>query len=713
MSVRRRRSARHASQRQRSVYVEPDTDDEFGDSTEDEEDSLSDSPRASKRPRRDNVAIDHHAQPQSQPRVTRSVQSAATRSSNARQATADKTLAVKSTVGSRAIRQVVSQINRSQGRSRRKASRNSAKKPVPNGIKTPLEHTEQRIDVPTDGVKPPWASLPYGVALSIFSFTYSAESGGHNWLLRSASRICRAYTEPALSAFYQNPRVPTSAHLENLYTLVQSPQEQRLMRYQVKVRRLEVDIHAFVNHKDSADSFEFSSLISALPKLEEIFITSVQDKPPYRRHTLPRWKYSEAWFDSLIHTKLRLKSWRWNWLFVRQAAGSPRLFDFMFATHQSPAFQTITHLEISDHPEFVRPAAGLAYQEDKIAEAIGLLPSLQSLELETCDIVNARFLERLPRTLTRLRLANCEALTSDAIETFLGQDGGCQLEEIVLDHNVRLDLAFLPLLKATCHRLKRLSMDLRYYSQHHTVNDAEARYKQLLDDCQIPSWPRSLESLELLHLQKWSAVAAQNLFSSLLDSAQELPNLRSLTLQAHISISWRDRASFRDKWIDQLNKVFLHRGKDPSPDLASKKAFRIAQDIQNAVTFDRPSASGRGFSGVSIPRTSVETSEFSSPDDDEPLASSRRSRRIAASETEKLERSAVESRLVSFGSDDEDEDDQKAVFIQGLCHTVDVRIDNQRPREEQLNESHFLDSEQSGDEDWSEGAEIPDEGYAW
>lgn len=52
-------------------------------------------------------------------------------------------------------------------------------------------------------------------------------------------------------------------------------------------------------------------------------------------------------------------------------------------------------------------------------------------------------------------------------------------------------------------------------------------------------------------------------------------------------------------------------------------------------------------------------------------------------------------------------------FVQGLCDVVDIRIDNQRPREEQLNESHFMDSEASGDEEWTEGAEVEDDRHAW
>ncbi len=51
--------------------------------------------------------------------------------------------------------------------------------------------------------------------------------------------------------------------------------------------------------------------------------------------------------------------------------------------------------------------------------------------------------------------------------------------------------------------------------------------------------------------------------------------------------------------------------------------------------------------------------------------------------------------------------------IQGMCDIVEVRIDNLRPTENQVTERDFLDEEKSGDEEWTEGNEGYDEGYAW
>jgi hypothetical protein len=53
--------------------------------------------------------------------------------------------------------------------------------------------------------------------------------------------------------------------------------------------------------------------------------------------------------------------------------------------------------------------------------------------------------------------------------------------------------------------------------------------------------------------------------------------------------------------------------------------------------------------------------------------------------------------------------------LQGMCDVVDVRIGNLRPREKKYDETNFLDSERSGDEDYVEGQDEFEEGqgYAW
>ncbi len=91
-------------------------------------------------------------------------------------------------------------------------------------------------------------------------------------------------------------------------------------------------------------------------------------------------------------------------------------------------------------------------------------------------------------------------------------------------------------------------MNLTYYNLHSD---------------QIPVWSSTLQTIELIQLRKWDTEAAEMFFDSLLESAGTLPDLRRLVIQAILNIGWRDRASFRDKWVGSLNRVFKRISEPP------------------------------------------------------------------------------------------------------------------------------------------------------
>lgn len=216
-------------------------------------------------------------------------------------------------------------------------------------------------------------------------------------------------------------------------------------------------------------------------------------------------------------------------------------------------------------------------------------------------------------------------------------------------------------------------------------------------------------------------------------------------LQAHINIAWRDRAAFRDQWIERLQRVYLRQPQDPDPNMASLKAWRMWKELQRpkvieSVKDGSPALHGREVSHVLVtphrPSGDVSEAPEEQHNSDNHALSHRRSKRIsdqvilqAALPPEEPEapqargkgrrkRGHKESDAISIASNHDEQDredwrDTPESFIQGLCSIVDIRIDNQRPREEQFNESHFLDSEASGDEEWTEGAEAEEDGYAW
>jgi len=492
------------------------------------------------------------------------------------------------------------------------------------------------------------------------------------------------------------------------------------MNYKVKIKRLELGLLAFVDRKDDTVSLDLGSLAAELPNINEISIFSLQDAPPYRRHGLPRWRYPTSLYDSLDVNGRHLKSWRWNSLLIREARTqqSPEaMLRYMRSAHLRPSFQALQHLELLEFSAFGRLASDQQTHEIEMAEIINLLPNLRSLEMVSCDMIHTGFADNLTQSLTSLRIANSSGLTSDDLHAYLSKQGSCQLEELILDHNVRLDLAFLPTLSQTCPRLKVLKMDLHYYSQHHAVNDADAKYDYLLGADEHPTWPATIQEIELVHLQKWSHEGAQNLFKSLIDSAEHMPDLRKLVLQAHINISWRDRVAFREQWIERLRRVFLDKT-SPSPHLASLKAWRRYNGIWDSVPEGIPSTP-QGARRVSHIEVDAEKDRRRASDSGSSI--NRRSKRIADTEAAaalRLRRSGsiTDAISVSDGDSPAASGDWRSTsehFIQGLCDIVDIRIDNQRPREEQFNENDFLDSEESGDEDWNEGDEMPDEGYAW
>ncbi|GAB7357402.1 hypothetical protein MBLNU459_g8337t1 [Dothideomycetes sp. NU459] len=476
-----------------------------------------------------------------------------------------------------------------------------------------------------------------------------------------------------------------------------------------------------------------------LPQLSELIITHPQDDIPFEPMSTRsvRWKYPAELFDALDANKTSLIAWRWNRLLEPEPG---QAFNLVKQIHVTAPFQNLRHLSISELAEINNPSGDEGDPEGvDIAKAISLLPKLESLAFDTCDCLSDQLLSHLPDNLQRFRAVNCMTLTSDILYNFLSRNG-CDsptLKELVLNHNPFLDLAFLTTLRTTCPNLITLQMDLYDHRENHFRHFGEPKYEALLVEDEIPTWPSTLQTLELVHLQKWGAEAAQNLFRSLVESADSLLDLRKLVLHAHINISWRDRAAFRDQWIERLRRVYQRYSNDPDPHLASLKAFRLWMASEKARVAS-PEPRGRALSHVEIspPKGPPATTLQDQVSDGDTL-SKRRSKRISdqvsiqtlmpvedvqpvknkGSGRRKRGRSDSDAISINLNKNEEtDEDDWRHApekFVQGLCDIVDISIDNQRPRQDQLNESHFIDSEASGDEEWTEGAEVQDDAHAW
>lgn len=486
------------------------------------------------------------------------------------------------------------------------------------------------------------------------------------------------------------------------------------------VKRLELDATQMSALTDVNNSvMDLSSLISALTTLKELDIFDPLDRPPYRERLkrMRRWTYPPELFDALRRTKLRLQSWRWHNAYCAEG------LLWVKVIHADQAFQSLRDVTfVKFNFDEKRKADTLEPStEELLASAVSSLPHLQSLAFESCTAVNEKLLSLLPSTLLSLSITNCIYLTSDALQAFLSEHGR-RMEELVLNHNQSLDLSFLVTLKQDCPRLEVLKMDLNYYSTLAMSSDNEPLYDWLLGLDDVPTWPTTLRIIDMEHLRKWGADSATNFFTSLIDSAADLPYLRELRILAMVDMDWRQRADFRRKWAARFEKVFAWRGPSPSPHLASLRAYRewkVSQEEstdRNDSLLDLTAEQGHPKGG---PGSSADSD--GETDGDVPLLAKRkdenwnakRLRSRAKSSKNYDETSENDDEGAGSQSEDSESDNDEPTVIQGRCHTVMCRIDNLRPREEMFDEADFLDEERSGDEEWDENNDEVDEGYAW
>ena len=608
---------------------------------------------------------------------------------------------------------------------------------------------------------PPWQTLPYHILLQIFQYaSYPLlddrfePTATVNWLLNSAL-ICKAFAEPALSALYYAPPLSPPSRVHGLIAQLATQDPSSTYNYKGKIRYLDMEATSTLVRKYGGRvPIDLGDLLVHTPQLQGLGIHLVSDQPRYRKRDNARTRtvkavYQKSIFSALNTSNVSLRTWKWN----SRLAGSRYSLSDIKEIHCSPPFQTLQSLTLVKFQTLETDPASFKDNEEKLAAAINALPSLRRLNFEISSVLNEKLLPILPENLESLHIVDCSSVTSEILDPFLVTHGR-NLRELVLDHNKFLNLSFLVDFAAACPKVELLKMNLTYYNSHYTFQDSEPHYDTLLLPGEIPTWPASLQELELLHLRKLHADSARVFFGSLIDSAPSLPNLRRLVLKASLDsleLGWRDRASFRDEWIGKLQQVFLRHSPPSSPHLQSIRVFneykRQLGDGQSGAQMATKNAdSGRtrpmrpgllrwgssNFSHVEILKEIID----SESDSDVSHVPKRRSSRLKRQDEEvydlakspaskassvRLRRTTKHSDASGSteGSDTDangtdvtppDED----LFIQGLCEVLDVRIDNQRPTEEQFNENDFLDEEASGDEDWNGDDTLPGDGeHAW
>ncbi|KAL9004175.1 MAG: hypothetical protein Q9188_002990 [Gyalolechia gomerana] len=600
------------------------------------------------------------------------------------------------------------------------------------------------------GRAPPWDTLPYEILVQIFKyaayplvteFFQPSSSTTSGWLLKVAL-LCKGFAEPALSALYYAPPLCRPPRAHKLLASLSSQNESSFLNYRAKIKYLDVEDDVLCRKYEGQEPVELGDFLSSSPQVRGIGIHSLSDLAVNHKSTVfstktqgKRAPYQSGLFVAIHNNDIRLSEWTWNGLLMPRSH-TPLIE--LIKYHQWKEFESLKNLTFF---HFHR-----RYEVETVARSTSPLQHLRSVRFKNVTIENVEDLKQLARSLEVLEFTNCASLESLSLAQLLASHGS-ELRELVLDHNDALDLKFLQDLATYCPKLEILKMDLRFFNTHFTYTDLDPKFDHLLEDTIVPTWPQTLQRIELFHLRRWDTSAANTFFSSLVDSAEMLLDLRHIDIKASIGESnWRDRISFRNKWVSRIERVFKRDSAPPDPRLRSlsifeayKQEFKLSGSLAgNSSKIIRDiSGKSKRFSHIQVESS---CSNDASGDSDVPLASSRRSVRLQNRPEEPVKENSVphqprkrvkrKRRTSEDSSSEEDsaledvdtaeesqilqEDGGEDLYIQGMCDVVRVAIDNLRPTEEHLDESYFLDDEISGDEDWNgDDNTRGGGGYAW
>ncbi|KAI1456207.1 hypothetical protein F4805DRAFT_433529 [Annulohypoxylon moriforme] len=605
---------------------------------------------------------------------------------------------------------------------------------------------------------PPWANLPYLVLLCIFdkvaapirdpSSRREDVSEAVSKLLL-ASRTCTTWAEPALAALYRCPpfyhpwrytKDPFTSMSQFIATL---NLDRTKIKYRPKVETLLIDVGSTLTPKHQTNYVALQNAIPLLNSLSRVELYHEFDEPPYRKlDENIRFKCNANDMLSMLAGSEQhdvrpreLKSWRWNSRLTDESLSLENLGKFhlhsSFASLQKVAFvnyqiaswglpkkaQLTEEMERRNHLKI-----------EQLSACISALPNLRHLILESSTLVTGSLLGRLPTRLEHLELINCWEVVADDLATFL-LTHGYHLRSLTINHCQSLSLAFLPVLRSACPNLERLYVDLSYFRHHEHYADNKPEYDTLLAEDQVPAWPASMQSIEILHMRKWDFKAAEMFFGSLVQSAPDLPNLRRIAFRVALDIGWRQRQELREFWVEKMVGVFKRKTRLPK-DL---KTFNLPPTESN----EQDPNESRGMKALSTPKrrstriANIVPTPTSSEGEMSYLSKAQLARASAISkELQRLKGSGLlikERLLREHDADDEDSEDELAAdhsdqsglnrkvrkvskhlpndaeFVHGMCDVVDVQVDNHRPTERHFDMEDFLDSEDESDEEWDGG----------
>lgn len=596
---------------------------------------------------------------------------------------------------------------------RPRISRSSSQRKVKaprSGRSTAMNNTEHENSHPVVRLKekiPRWQNLPYHVLATIFQ--YENQPSCLSWRARlvQTALLCNSFVEPALSALYFELDLTLIAGDVKLYNLLKFQTTDSYLNYRGKVKWL---VFAVTPGK-SRYPRNRDQIVEFTPQLRGIKIKSYTPN------------IDSSWYqlmDTLKAHHISLRDWVWfDMSSYKLKIENPTFLNCVYPTTSQ---QTLERLEIKHRSRFV-------WGPQEFAKAINGLPRLKHLTFNLANLIDPEpSLSLLSVKLESLKFSRSSAISPAKLALFLAVQGQ-KLRILDLSgispqcQSVMVDLA------RSCPQLQ----DLRIAFAPLSDTPSPAGPECLRPD-EIPTWPSSLWRLEVLQWGGWTLSSADIFFSSLINSAASLPNLRHIHIRASLGESgWKSRVRFREKWTGRFSHVFLRASKPSSPylrSLSAHQAFSTAQNKQagkSIVDDSHPAVPGPSSaipvpsskipgSSMAIPSNSDDTghrrshrtrqdagnNQCSSPDPSPSIRPRWRGRRRARGfDSDSSGEDSALGDEVEGGSDGEASETCENLHVQGLCDVVDIQFDNLRPSEKQLRESDFLDEEISGDEDWN------------
>ncbi|KAF7531032.1 hypothetical protein G7054_g9278 [Neopestalotiopsis clavispora] len=624
---------------------------------------------------------------------------------------------------------------RSKGSSQAEPSRRGGR---PKSRTSPRQKTSQKDIIRTevsDGLvlEGDWQHLPELIWDIIFDFVaapigilaaHQEDVSTAILTLCNATRASKILVEPALRARYKCVHLKTFGAAQHISATLGMDHEQTAfrMRYRTKIETLRIEIGETLSKRVQGQYINLWELIRHLPRLMDVELYHHLDLL-YKRDDLEanvRWKYPPELFEALEFVPgenetgdyskkapVELRSWTWS----SRLAGDMCSLENMASIHQMPSFSTLRKLTFLNYQV---PSLGTKVGDDaalaldlpdiqRLASAVCLLPQLQHLAFKSSTIVNGHLLGLLPKSLQHLELHDCYDITAEALQEFLLTHGH-HMQQLTLDHCRALNLDFLSVLRDACPSLTHLSMDLRYFRYIESYPDNNPDYAELLGSEFPPTWPRTLQYLNIQSMRfegQTPLDSATTLLRSLVVSASALPNLRHLTLRASVNVSRNERYKFRETWVSRLERIF--KRESPEPKKTARRTFTIPIQTVNM--------KGSHGSPVTPARRSTRIADRppSPPTPGDIFASiSKREEKIVQRLRKESKRLRVSSK--GYHADNEESEDELSVsgsgstpstpmYKQRLCDVVDIQIDNQKITEHHYTENDFLDSPPDDDDD--------------